>query len=140
MLGGKRFREYAPAFFWFAISAVIVSTGVLISGVLASPASTLELQRPAANVEVPDDNELEALYGIDRCGTEQEEPAPTKMTEEQEDRGRLIGRIARGVRKIGLAKGGGRWWECGKAYDDRNENEAAFEWAYRIVTLASDYS
>lgn len=58
----------------------------------------------------------------------------------KEDDLRLIGRIARGVRKVALQKGGGRWWDCGEVYDDSEEAEASLKWAYRIVFLAWEYS
>lgn len=72
--------------------------------------------------------------------TEMEPERPKAPTAEQIARLRLIGRIAEGVRRIGRAKGGGRWWECGRAYEESEETDAAIEWAHRIVWLASEYS
>ncbi len=72
--------------------------------------------------------------------TEMEPERPKAPTAEQIARLRLIGRIAEGVRKIGRAKGGGRWWECGRVYEEAEEADAAIEWAHRIVWLASEYS
>jgi len=63
-----------------------------------------------------------------------------RMSDEARARLVLIGRIAEGVRKLGRAKGGGRWWECGKIYTEEEEVIAAIEWAQRIVWLASEYS
>jgi len=53
---------------------------------------------------------------------------------------KLIGRMARGVIRVAHHKGGGKWWECGTAYSEEEEQDAALDWAYRIVFLSWEYS
>jgi hypothetical protein len=128
-----------------AIVLLVVIFG-LIAFVKNTAPSVLAVQAPAlAPTRAPLSGAIvpfpvtcfEEAFGDPEPMTMNERP---RMSDEDRARAVLIGRLARGIRKIGLAKGGGRWWECGEVYDDTNENEAAFEWAYRIVTLAWEYS
>jgi len=134
-----KFQKLVPSILWIAIAAAIMSMASAMSFV----SENLEDQAPVELISYGSisDVEVEELFGVEPLPTtEMVVETITEMTTEQIDRVRLIGRIAHGVRKVGLWKGGGRWWECGERYAPDEELLASIEWANRIVTLAWEYS
>lgn len=125
--------------------AGVATAVVIMSMVAAMPPGEVRAvaPRPAltwAEIDVLT-AEMEKLYGVEREPvTELSEPEAPATPDDQIARLKLIGRLAQGIRRVAVNKGGGRWWECGATYDDTAEGEAALEWAYRIVTLALEYS
>jgi hypothetical protein len=124
------------------VSVVAVAALFALANAVMSAVEVRPPPRRAAIVRTPAPVEDEAgCLDVDPYpATEMEPERPKAPTAEQIARLRLIGRIAEGVRRIGRAKGGGRWWECGRAYEEAEEADAAIEWAHRIVWLASEYS
>ena len=53
---------------------------------------------------------------------------------------KLIGRISEGILKVAKQKGGGSWWNCGSTYNEKDAENSAMKWAYRIVYLSDKYS
>lgn len=102
-----------------------------VPGKLAPPATP----RAASAAAASDWDDPELFDPLPAC-----EMPPPEITADERARLQLIGRIAEGVRKVGRWKGGGRWWECGRAYTPAEEADAAIAWAARIVTLAWEYS
>lgn len=128
-----------------SVWGIVVAVGIVsMSSMEARRAGPAEETREEADVRVEIGSlaeEMQELYEVEPLPmTMLEEPAPPAPTAEQLVRLRLIGRLAQGIRRVAVNKGGGRWWECGKTYESDAEVDAAIEWANRIVTLAWEYS
>jgi|GEM_PF-1772388 len=138
---GNRMAQAALAF-GFAVIALFAT-----SGSTARTADTHDLSRPQelSALDVVASRELlseEDFYCEDAPPlvdppptTEFKEPEPPFPRREHLI---MIGRLSSGITKL---KSRSAWWECGKKYETKEEIEdAALEWAYRIVYLSWEYS
>ena len=123
--------------------ALLIASACVVLFLGAFKAQTRSTGTGAAD-ELHDLGELYYEYSDPLPCTELEEDTPEQPADSafpQKEHMQLIGRMASGVRKIALQKGGGRWWNCGKPYKTEDEEvNASLEWAYRIVFLAWEYS